>query len=381
MVTNNSLRKYGTLVDQICKVQIRKIHPYTLLNNLEIDIPNIQRLINKEHVEEIVNAIVLNQELLYDNRILLGYYAEKFWIIDGMHRIFALKYLKESNPNFIYQNPIWIHIKECKSMEEIIDTYRSVNKNYPLDDFHKSLLQSSPSKEHNIYVELQKYFNKYFKNYLSKENVEPRVPGINIEKIIKRMINLRMQTGETLIEFLKINSVDELIKLFELINNKIKTSFLDLYAKLVVKQRQNETDKKYIKYREQIASKSKGGLELYIGLPVDWFKLFFDINYPLIYPDYQIVNKNEVIKDVWNNYSPNLEYANCYCCETIQIQKNNCHMGHILAKRYGGLFTIDNLKPICISCNCRMGTTDLYEYKSSINNNTINNEISEIDEI
>ena len=57
-ITNTYLRKYGSLIDQISRVQIRKIHPYTLLTNLEIDIPTIQRLLNKEHVIEMAKSIV-----------------------------------------------------------------------------------------------------------------------------------------------------------------------------------------------------------------------------------------------------------------------------------------------------------------------------------
>lgn len=379
-ITNTYLRKYGSLIDQISRVQIRKIHPYTLLTNLEIDIPTIQRLLNKEHVIEIANEIVKYQDLLYDNRILLGYHAEKLWLIDGMHRLFALKYLKENNPEFILQNPIWIHIKECKSMEEISETYRMVNRNYPLDEFQTNLLSNSNTDEHVIYVDVLKYFNQKYKSYLSKENVEPRIPGINIEKTIKKMSNIRIQTGETLLQFLKITNSIELLDKIEQINLKVKESFMQLYSKLVIKHRSNETDKKYIKYRDQISTKSKHGHELYLGLPIDWFKLFYDINYPLIYPDYQIVNKSDSVKDVWNNHSVELDYAMCFCCEKNQIQKDNCHMGHILAKRYGGLFTVDNLRPICISCNCRMGTIDLFEFKNNVIINSDNSTEISIEE-
>ena len=41
-------------------------------------------------------------------------------------------------------------------------------------------------------------------------------------------------------------------------------------------------------------------------------------------------------------------------------------MGHVLAKRYGGLYTIDNLRPICSTCNIRMGTENLNDYKDRL---------------
>jgi len=52
----------------------------------------------------------------------------------------------------------------------------------------------------------------------------------------------------------------------------------------------------------------------------------------------------------------------CYCCGTdIDSKKFDC--GHIVASTDGGLDIVENLKPVCSTCNKSMGTQNLEEFK------------------
>ena len=52
----------------------------------------------------------------------------------------------------------------------------------------------------------------------------------------------------------------------------------------------------------------------------------------------------------------------CYCCGTdIDSKKFDC--GHIIASANGGLDVVENLKPICSTCNKSMGKQNLEEFK------------------
>ena len=55
--------------------------------------------------------------------------------------------------------------------------------------------------------------------------------------------------------------------------------------------------------------------------------------------------------------------AKCYCCdaEKLHIAKS-WHCGHVIAEHNGGNLTVENLRPICGSCNSSMGTQNLYDY-------------------
>ncbi len=53
----------------------------------------------------------------------------------------------------------------------------------------------------------------------------------------------------------------------------------------------------------------------------------------------------------------------CWCCNIETITHANFRCGHIIADREGGLSTIENLRPICPSCNLSMGTQNMISFK------------------
>lgn len=58
----------------------------------------------------------------------------------------------------------------------------------------------------------------------------------------------------------------------------------------------------------------------------------------------------------------------CPCCNSKNMDAldSDWHMGHDLAKFYGGVPTIANLVPICADCNLAMGTTSIDVYSRAL---------------
>ena len=54
--------------------------------------------------------------------------------------------------------------------------------------------------------------------------------------------------------------------------------------------------------------------------------------------------------------------ATCPCCKLTQISTFSFHCGHIISERKGGLLVLDNLIPLCQSCNSSMGTKSYNEF-------------------
>jgi hypothetical protein len=65
--------------------------------------------------------------------------------------------------------------------------------------------------------------------------------------------------------------------------------------------------------------------------------------------------------------------ALCPCCKLTQISTFSFHCGHIISERMGGLLILDNLIPLCQSCNSSMGTKSYNEFCEyiGISNNII----------
>jgi hypothetical protein len=67
---------------------------------------------------------------------------------------------------------------------------------------------------------------------------------------------------------------------------------------------------------------------------------------------------------VWDTYiGRTIGETNCFVCNNIKISQFDFHCGHVIAEKKGGEISLSNLRQICKSCNCSMGTQNLNEYK------------------
>ena len=70
-------------------------------------------------------------------------------------------------------------------------------------------------------------------------------------------------------------------------------------------------------------------------------------------------------RKVWAKWmGEDMGKAKCLCCKLTDITQLNFHCGHIIAEAMGGELKVDNLKPICQSCNSSMGMTNMDEFIS-----------------
>lgn len=68
--------------------------------------------------------------------------------------------------------------------------------------------------------------------------------------------------------------------------------------------------------------------------------------------------------EVWVHWFKELTVASCPCGNSISDEDNHC--GHIVARSKGGKTDIENLRPICASCNLRMRTRNMNVYFSDM---------------
>ena len=66
---------------------------------------------------------------------------------------------------------------------------------------------------------------------------------------------------------------------------------------------------------------------------------------------------------MWNKYiGDEIGKTKCLCCKQIDILQASFSCGHIVSEFNGGELKMDNLKPICVSCNSSMGTKNMNDY-------------------
>lgn len=62
---------------------------------------------------------------------------------------------------------------------------------------------------------------------------------------------------------------------------------------------------------------------------------------------------------VWDRWNGRLGFAPCFCCRRQEIRMSSFHCGHVVARSKGGSDEVENLRPICQSCNSSMGSCNM----------------------
>ena len=66
---------------------------------------------------------------------------------------------------------------------------------------------------------------------------------------------------------------------------------------------------------------------------------------------------------VWNKYiGEEKGVGNCQCCRKNVIKQISFHCGHIISERNGGSTTLNNLIPLCQTCNLSMGRQNMNDF-------------------
>lgn len=66
---------------------------------------------------------------------------------------------------------------------------------------------------------------------------------------------------------------------------------------------------------------------------------------------------------IWEKYiGKEKGEGECYCCGRKNITMREFQAGHIIPEHHGGPPTVENLRPICSSCNQSMGTQNMHNF-------------------
>ena len=73
----------------------------------------------------------------------------------------------------------------------------------------------------------------------------------------------------------------------------------------------------------------------------------------------------KILKDLtWQTWvGDHIAKTKCLCCGVNDIKMNSFHCGHVVAEVDGGPTTVDNLRPVCATCNLSMRTQNMEKFK------------------
>ena len=73
----------------------------------------------------------------------------------------------------------------------------------------------------------------------------------------------------------------------------------------------------------------------------------------------------KILKDLtWQRWiGDDIAKAKCLCCGVNEIKMNSFHCGHVISEADGGPTTVENLRPVCATCNLSMRTQNMVKFK------------------
>lgn len=332
------------------------LHPHS-----KIDIPNEQRIRDDNKVKEIIELQDLYKKkhghFNFLGSINIHECGEKYYLVDGQHRFAAMK--KLFNNHGYDDLSVVIELTRVENIEELKYNYSMVNKNTELPEFPDDIDKNIPEKV------AQYFFMEYPDIWTTKKrNIRPRLNKNNFQEAIGYLLSKINKNYKQLNK--EMCDVEDLKNMILEKNNKMSNWHVEIYNKNIRKL------KSWPKHLEE-CHKNK----IYLGMynhtneeyGYEWIKeIVKDYTGEILKKAPRKNKKKKIPKnlrnEVWNKYNNEKStMAKCYCCdiEALHITKS-WHCGHVIAEHNGGNLTVENLRPVCGSCNSSMGTQNLYDY-------------------
>lgn len=285
-------------------------------------------------------------------------------------------FIKEINDNYVFINyKIEDNEIEYETINTLSEFEKYINKNnlflrdhinYKLETKHYE------SREINKFLEL---LNKYLINNCTSFNMKELIneynDDYNYSKILEFIFINKMYMEIDKTKYKKFyNNILDIIenkKIYEIKNiNDIFNNFETLFCneiKIKLFMGKIYDSPYYCVYKINTSIIEK---VLHIINKID--KLDDNIKKePVIKEDKTKVKKKTIPKPlkklVWNKYiGEEIGKAKCLCCKLTDITQLSFHCGHIISEKNGGDLSVNNLKPICQSCNSSMGIQNMNEF-------------------
>lgn len=301
--------------------------------------PIYQIELDEDKVNDMVNNYYGSPDMwAFKKNIVLAIVNNSIYILDGQHRIEMAVNLYN---NFNIDNTLYFYYYNIKSNENMRKLFISIN----MDSYKNHKYINFPELEKTKYDEFKNILTEKYDRYFAKTKTT-------------------RNTLYTLSEFLeKLNGNYDLE---DLINaNKLYNKLL-YYKSLFL-----EDSDRFYKDEKEILSRDDYYTFAFINN--NFIDFYLHNHTPEHFKFKKVKSKisDKLRKQVWTKEFGNNLSGQCpisKCINILKFDKNGFHCGHIISEYNGGSTSIDNLRPICAECNCKMNkhNWDDYECKLSL---------------
>jgi 5-methylcytosine-specific restriction endonuclease McrA len=332
-VIDNYQTKYSIPIESLC-------------TSLNILTPELQREKNIDSINEIIeyqtNIFLKTKSFCFVGELTIAIQDNNYYIVDGQHRYEAMKRIYTKCPYY----KVCINVIKPDSNFTIDNVFELLNKSKPVPEYvieNTTNLLKKSKLDHfkNLFV------NKY-KVYISKSN-NPRKPNINLDILLNKLNSSNLFNNEYMI------NANDIFEYMEYVNIIYWKNLDSKYNMKCIEKVNNACEKHVLYICNDIDD------DIWLNNK-DWVEDFIEYKNKtnVIVKRKKISSKERQL--VWEKDFKNTEKGICKVCNKVEININTFQSGHIISHKNGGESTFENLKPICVLCNNKMGSMNLYEY-------------------
>lgn len=326
------------------------------LEDGDIVLPPIQGNLNGDSVKEMAKEYKDDPYFKCKDNISIGVLEEdceyKYYIVDGQHRLEMVRKLMQKKDAF--DDKLQFNFVYCNTKREFNKFFESMNKDSKKNAYKLDMKITRDDVLYEIKKTLSELYYHYFSNASgSKKQL------YTIEEFIKMLKKEQ--------KYIK-GFEDGVIAVADIITNNI--AFNKQVNKTGYTQISTYCSDKLFKEEQNIL---KMPLIYTIGFKNNNFgsKWLFDMeNCIAEHTGFKKVKgktEEALIQKVWKHMFGTKKKDICpvYRCKN-DISLKNFDAGHIISDKHGGEKTLNNLKPICGSCNSKMGSMNWDEYEEKV---------------
>jgi hypothetical protein len=303
---------------------------------------DLQRDINESH------CIALQQFYLSkDNRtrlvqytpVFIGIYNGARYLLDGQHRYTALRALRD-----IIQPDDLIEVRQftCDTKEEMEYHFRNINSSNPLPSYFVTM-----DIEKDIKEALRTHIKSTYADFV-KNTEKPHSPNFNLDRVIGRF------DMDAIRNWFAVRNLPVTV---EGVIDRFKWGNQACVVYLRANKEKTDVEKGYL---AMMSRENK----VCLGFNINWFEVMFYDSEPKMIKR-QVVPMS-LRSMLWRQHREKYGRVCCCACDKPIEDTTDGECGHKRSVVNGGKTVIENLVPICATCNKSCGTKDLDVFLASL---------------
>lgn len=314
---------------------------------------DIQRSLDEDHLNDLLEyqhgVHRTKGRYSFPTPLILAQRGERYALIDGQHRLEAIRRLLEGGAE-LPAIPIGVFV--IVDLEEYDELFLAINKSKPVH-IYRCVRDYKEVLRH-----VEAYFKQHFGVYL-KTTTRPRRPSLNVAKLLAYVDDNRLLARLGLDAHGLIREIGELNQCYR------------LRWRTLLEEASIENIDKHVRACEA----KQPANPLYLGLfqRFEWVHRIIEkqergtsysnMKHPRSDARQRI--PKSLRRKVWEKRCGTALQGKCYACHD-ELSYDCFDCGHVVAVVDGGASALENLEPVCRVCNVDMGVTNLHDYRSKL---------------